>query len=122
LQGVDITLAAFSQGLPFGGRIAEIILMVSLAFFAYTTTLGWTFYSEKCLEYLIGVQRRWPVWLLRALFIIAVAAGPYFTVSVVWGIADIFSGLMAFPNLVALIVLSPVVVKCTRDYFGASSH
>ena len=120
LQGVDITLAAFSQGLPFGGRIAEIILMVSLAFFAYTTTLGWTFYSEKCLEYLIGIQRRWPVWLLRTLFIIAVAAGPYFTVSVVWGIADIFSGLMAFPNLVALIVLSPVVVKCTRDYFASS--
>ena len=121
LQGVDITLAAFAQGLPFGGRIAEIILMVSLVFFAYTTTLGWTFYSEKCLEYLVGVRRRWPVKLMRALFIAAVAAGPYFTVSVVWGIADIFSGLMAFPNLVALIALSPVVVKCTRDYFKAQA-
>ena len=119
LQGVDITLAAFAQGLPFGGRIAEIILMVSLVFFAYTTTLGWTFYSERCLEYLVGVQRRWPVKLLRALFVLAVAAGPYFTVSVVWGVADIFSGLMAFPNLVALIALSPVVVKCTRDYFSS---
>ena len=118
LEGVDITLAAFSSGLPFGGRVAETILMVSLMFFAYTTTLGWTFYSEKCLEYLIGVRRRWPVVLLRALFILAVAAGPYFTVSAVWGLADIFCGLMAFPNLVALVVLSPVVVKCTRDYFG----
>ena len=56
--GVDITLAAFAKGLPFGGRIAEIVLMVSLVFFAYTTTLGWTFYSEKCLEYLVGVRRR----------------------------------------------------------------
>ena len=118
LQGVDITLAAFAKGLPFGGRIAEIVLMVSLVFFAYTTTLGWTFYSEKCLEYLVGVRRRWPVAVLRALFILAVAAGPYFTVSIVWGCADIFSGLMAFPNLLALIVLSPVVVKCTREYFG----
>ena len=118
LQGVDITLAAFAQGLPFGGRIAEIVLMVSLVFFAYTTTLGWTFYSEKCLEYLVGVRRRWPVKLLRALFIAAVAAGPYFTVAAVWGIADIFSGLMAFPNLVALIALSPEVVRCTREYFG----
>ena len=118
LQGVDITLAAFAQGLPFGGRVAEIVLMISLAFFAYTTTLGWTFYSEKCLEYLIGIRRRWPIKLLRALFIVAVAIGPYFTVSVVWGIADIFSGLMAFPNLVALIALSPIVAKCTRDYFN----
>ena len=121
LQGVDITLAAFSQGLPFGGRVAEIVLMVSLVFFAYTTTLGWTFYSEKCLEYLVGVRRRWPVGLLRALFIVAVAAGPYFTVSAVWGIADIFSGLMAFPNLVALVALSPVVIRCTRDYFNAET-
>ena len=121
LQGVDITLAAFSQGLPFGGRIAEIVLMVSLVFFAYTTTLGWTFYSEKCLEYLVGIRRRWPVAILRVLFIIAVAMGPYFTVSVVWGFADIFSGLMAFPNLVALIVLSPVVVKSTRDYLSGMS-
>ena len=118
LQGVDITLAAFSGGLPFGGRIAEIILMVSLVFFAYTTILGWTFYSEKCLEYLVGVHRRWPVGLFRALFIAAVAAGPYLTVSAVWGLADICCGLMAFPNLVALVVLSPVVVRCTRDFFA----
>jgi len=122
LQGVDITLAAFSQGLPFGGRVAEIVLMVSLVFFAYTTTLGWTFYSEKCLEYLVGTRRRWPVGVLRALVIAAVAMGPYFTVSMVWGCADIFSGLMAFPNLLALIVLSPVVAKCTREYFGKSSE
>ena len=122
LQGVDITLAAFAKGLPFGGRIAEVILMVSLVFFAYTTTLGWTFYSEKCLEYLIGVRRRWPVAVLRGLFIAAVAMGPYFTVSMVWGCADIFCGLMAFPNLLALIVLSPVVARCTREYFGKKTR
>ena len=118
LQGVDITLAAFSQGLPFGGRTAEIVLMVSLVFFAYTTTLGWTFYSEKCLDYLVGTDRHWPVKVMRGLFIATIAVGPYLTVSLVWGIADICCGLMAFPNLVALVVLSPVVVRCTREYFS----
>ncbi len=116
LQGVDITLAAFSQGLPFGGRTAEVLLMVSLIFFAYTTTLGWTFYSEKCLDYLVGPGRRGAVGVLRTTFICAVAIGPYFTVAAVWGIADICSGLMALPNLVALLVLSPVVVKSTREW------
>ena len=70
----------------------------------------------------MGTRRRWPVAVLRALLIAAVAMGPYFTVSMVWGCADIFSGLMAFPNLLALIVLSPVVAKCTREYFGKSSE
>ena len=116
LQGVDITFAAFSQGLPVGARFAEITLMISLVFFAYTTTLGWTFYSEKCLEYLVGVKRRWPVAVFSCLFIVAVAAGPYLTVSVVWGIADVCCGLMAFPNLVALLALSPVVVHETLKY------
>ena len=118
MQGVDITFAAFSQGLPIGGKIAEITLTVALVFFAYTTTLGWTFYSEKCLEYLIGTKRRWPVAAFRCLFIVAVAAGPYLTVSVVWGIADVCCGLMAFPNLVALLALSPVVVRETRKYLN----
>ena len=66
----------------------------------------------------MGVHRRWPVAILRTLFIAAVAMGPYFTVSMVWGCADIFCCLMAFPNLLALIVLSPVVARCTREYFS----
>ena len=117
-EGVNITLAAFAKGLPFGKSAAEGLLTVSLAFFAFTTTIGWTFYAERCLEYLVGFGRRLPIVVLRILFIAAVAAGPYMSVKEVWDLASIFCGLMAFPNLIALIGLSPVVMRATKDYFG----
>ena len=89
----------------------------SLAFFAFTTILGWDYYSEKCLEYLVGTKRQGIVLAYRLLYVLVVFVGPYLTVSVVWGIADTFNGLMAFPNLVALVLLSPTVARLTRDYF-----
>jgi AGCS family alanine or glycine:cation symporter len=79
--------------------------------------LGWNYYSEKCLEYLIGTDRRGIVKAFRLLFVAMVFCGPYLTVSAVWGLADVCNGLMAFPNLLALILLSPVVWRVTRDYF-----
>ena len=122
LKGVDITIEAFRRGLAFlgpgSGTIASFFLMVALAFFAYTTILGWDYYSEKCLEYLVGTDRRGVVGLYRFLYVAVVFVGPYLTVSVVWGIADVFNGLMAFPNLVALLLLSPVVWRVTRDYLS----
>lgn len=118
LQGVNITLAAFSQGLPVGKFAAEAMLTISLAFFAFTTTIGWTFYAERCVEYLVGIGRKGPILAMRLAFILAVALGPYLTVKAVWGCAGIFCGLMAFPNLVALLILSPQVVKTTREYFA----
>ena len=120
LQGVDITIEAFTRGLsflPHAGVVAPCFLMVALAFFAFTTILGWCYYSERCLEYLVGVKRQGIVKLYRLLYVLVVFVGPYLTVSVVWGMADVFNGLMAFPNLVALVLLSPVVVRTTRDYF-----
>ena len=121
LKGVDITIEAFSRGLSFLGPksniIASFFLMVSLTFFAFTTILGWDYYSEKCLEYLVGTKRTAWVKVYRLLYVLVVFCGPYLTVSVVWGIADTFNGLMAFPNLVALVLLSPVVWKTTKDYF-----
>jgi alanine or glycine:cation symporter, AGCS family len=121
LKGVDITIEAFSRGLSFLGPksnfIASFFLMVSLTFFAFTTILGWDYYSEKCLEYLVGTKRTIWVKAYRLLYVLVVFCGPYLTVSVVWGIADTFNGLMAFPNLVALVLLSPVVWKTTKDYF-----
>lgn len=121
LRGVDMTIVAFSRGLSFLGphsdAISSFLLMSSLAFFAFTTILGWNYYSEKCLEYLVGTKRRFWVKAYRALYVMVVFVGPYLTVSAVWGVADIFNGLMAFPNLVALVLLSPVVVRTTRDYF-----
>jgi AGCS family alanine or glycine:cation symporter len=121
LKGVDITIEAFSRGLSFlgpkSGVIASFFLMASLAFFAFTTILGWNYYSEKCLEYLIGTDRRGIVKAFRLLFVAMVFCGPYLTVSAVWGLADVCNGLMAFPNLLALILLSPVVWRVTKDYF-----
>ena len=117
LEGVDVTIYAFANGLPsFLQAAAPWVLSVCLIFFAYTTILGWDFYSENCLEYLIG--RRKPVILAyRCLYLLAVFIGPYMTISAVWTIADIFNGLMALPNLVAVVALSSVVVKETKDYF-----
>ena len=120
LEGVKITIEAFNRGLaflPHADTIAPCFLMVALAFFAFTTILGWDYYSERCLEYLVGTKRQWAVKLYRLLYVLVVFVGPYLTVSVVWGVADVFNGLMAFPNLVALVLLSPVVVRTTRDYF-----
>lgn len=120
LKGVDITIEAFNKGLSFipnSGFIASFFLMVALTFFAFTTILGWDYYSEKCLEYLVGRKNKTPIYIYRALYVIAVFIGPYLTVSAVWGIADTFNGLMAFPNLIALILLSPTVGRLTRDYF-----
>ena len=120
LKGVDITIEAFTKGMdfiPHSGTIAGFFLMVALTFFAFTTILGWDYYSERCLEYLVGRKNKVVVYIYRALYVAVVFVGPYLTVSAVWGIADVFNGLMAFPNLFALILLSPTVGRLTRDYF-----
>ena len=120
LKGVDITIEAFSKGLgflPHADFVGPLFLSVALAFFAFTTILGWDYYSEKCLEYLVGSKNQAAIKVYRLLYVLVVFIGPYLTVSVVWGIADTFNGLMAFPNLVALILLSPTVGRLTRDYF-----
>ena len=84
-------------------------------FFAFTTILGWDYYAERCLEYLSG-GKMGPVKAYRWLYIIAVFVGPYLTVKAVWTIADIFNGLMAIPNLIALLALAGVVVAETKAY------
>lgn len=116
LEGVAVTTSAFQTGLPFSPWVASFLLMVCLTFFAFTTIIGWNYYSERCLEYLTGGNQK-PVKIYRWLYIIAVLIGPYMTIGAVWNIADIFNGLMAFPNLIALIVLSEVIIKESRDYF-----
>lgn len=115
LEGVQVTNYAWQHGLPWNENISSFLLMMCLAFFAFTTILGWDYYSERCLEYLTGGKKFFMV-LFRWLYIAAVFIGPYLTVSEVWTIADIFNGLMALPNLVALIALGGVVSKETRAY------
>ena len=117
LEGVDVTSLAFQSGLPFNPRISSFALMLCLVFFAFTTILGWDYYSERCLEYFTGGNKK-AVLIYRYLYIIAVFAGPYMAVSAVWTIADIFNGLMAFPNLVALVALAGVVSSETKAYFA----
>ncbi len=119
LEGVNITMEAFSRGLAFfpgGATIAPYFLAVALVFFAFTTILGWAYYSEKCLQYLIGGKKKGAILAYRWLYIAAIFIGPYLTVSAVWTCADIFNGLMAFPNLVALILLSGIVALETKSF------
>lgn len=121
LEGVQVTTYAFENGLPFPARVSAFILMLCLIFFAFTTILGWDYYSERCLEYLSG-GKMGVVKGYRWLYILAVFIGPYMTVSAVWTIADIFNGLMALPNMIALFALSGVVVKETRAFFDEKKH
>ena len=121
LEGVQVTTYAFQKGLPFPEELSAFILMLCLIFFAFTTILGWDYYSERCLEYLTG-RNMTAVLVFRWLYIIAVFIGPFMTVSAVWTIADIFNGLMALPNMIALFALSGVVAKETKDFFAAKKH
>ena len=107
---------SFQKGLPFPPVVASFSLMLCLVFFAFTTILGWDYYGERCLEYLFN-RNKAAVTTYRWLYIICVFIGPYMTVAAVWNIADIFNALMAFPNLIALLALSGVVVKETKDFF-----
>ena len=116
LEGFAVTAYAFQAGLPFSAKVCEGILMLCLIFFAFTTILGWDYYSERCLEYLTG-KHELTMKVYRWLYILAVFIGPFLTVSAVWTIADIFNALMALPNLVAILALSGVVVAETRSYF-----
>ena len=118
LQGAAATMQAFRTGIPFlPWAVTDFVLMLSLVLFGFTTILGWNYYSERCLAYLTGDDLL-SVLVFRWLYIAAVFIGPYMTISAVWGIADIVNGLMAVPNMIALIVLSGVVVRETNDYFA----
>lgn len=121
LEGVQVTTYAFQKGLPFPEQLSAFILMLCLVFFAFTTILGWDYYSERCLEYLTG-GKMGAVKVYRWLYILAVFIGPFMTVSAVWTIADIFNGMMAFPNMIALFALSGVVAKETKEFFAAKKH
>ncbi len=110
LNGAALTNAAFAQAYPtFGGYL----LMVGLVLFAFTTILGWNYYGERCMEYLVGTKGIMPY---RIGFIILVAAGAFVKLEAIWILADIVNGLMAIPNLIALLGLSGVVVAETKKY------
>lgn len=111
LNGAALTQAAFSEGL---GYIAPLILTVSLTLFAFTTILGWNYYGERCLVYLLGVKAIKPY---RVMYVIIIAGSAFLQLEEIWALADIVNGLMAIPNLIALLGLSGIVVTETKKYF-----
>lgn len=110
--GASLSAAAFESALP---GVGGYIVTLGLALFAFTTLLGWSFYGEKCVEYLFGVRSIVP---FRVLWIIAVPIGAIAKLDFIWLVADTLNALMALPNLIALLLLSPVVFKLTKDYFS----
>lgn len=110
--GAALTSQAFSTGLP--GNWGGGIVAVALALFAYSTLVGWSYYGEKALEYLVGSTRFSSVY--RIVWVIAAFTGAITSLDLVWAFADVFNGAMAIPNLIALVGLAGVVGRETRDY------
>ena len=110
LNGAALTRAAFMEAFPIYG---SYMLMIGLCLFAFTTILGWNYYGERCIQYLAGVKAILPY---RIVFILIIASTPFMKLEEIWVLADIVNGLMAIPNLIALIALSGVVVVETKKY------
>lgn len=114
LEGAALTTAAFENGLPIA-ILGKYIVNMGLIFFAFTTILGWNYYGERCIEYLFGVRGIKPY---KIIFIVLVAIGPFLPLEMIFIIADIVNGLMAFPNLIGLIGLRHVIVSETEIFFN----
>lgn len=111
-SGAQLSSAAFGAELPGFG---ELVVTFGLTIFAFTTMLGWSVYGERCVEYLFGVRSIMP---FRILWVLIIPVGAMVKLSFVWLVADTLNALMAIPNLIALLLLSPVVFKLTRAYFA----
>lgn len=113
--GADLTAKAFNTGLPgWGGYIVAI----GIIFFAFSTAVSWSYYGDRCIDYLFGQRMVTPY---RVLYCILLPVGASVKLSTVWTISDIFNALMAWPNLVGLLFLSPVLIKLTKAYFADTS-
>lgn len=110
LQGAAMTLQVFDSSLPFGGDI----LSLCIALFAFTTMLGWSYYGERCAQFLLGPKVVLP---FRVLWVVGIFLGTQMSLGLVWKMSDALNGMMAIPNLIALLLLSPVVFKLTRQYY-----
>lgn len=112
--GAALSTQAFQAGLSESGGF---IVTASLILFAFTTLLGWSYYGERCAEFLFGVRAIHPY---RIMWIIAIPLGAMGNLGLIWIVADILNGLMAIPNLIALLVLSPIIFQLTREHFAKS--
>ncbi len=114
LAGVPTAVAGFAS--VFGDKLGSVILAVGLLLFATSTILGWALYGTRCAEFLFGSKIIRPY---QVLFCLVVVAGSVANLKLVWDISDTLNGLMAIPNLIGILLLSPVVVKLTREHFAA---
>jgi AGCS family alanine or glycine:cation symporter len=112
MTGADLTAKAFNMGIP---GIGGFIVALGIIFFAFSTAISWSYYGDRCIDYLFGKSMVTPY---RVLYCILLPVGAYIKLEVVWSISDIFNALMAWPNLIGLIFLSPVVIKMTKSYFS----
>lgn len=108
LSGSPLSAAAFASGIKYG----DVIVAISLATFALTTLIGWSYYGERCVEFLLGRSAIIPY---RVLWVIVIPLGAYQKQDLIWSLADIMNGLMIIPNLIAVALLSPVVFKLVRQ-------
>ena len=115
VSGASLTAAAFGTALPGG----EWVVSIGVIFFATTTMIGWSFYGERCVVYLFGTRGILP---FRILWVLAIPIGAGTDLGVIWLLADTLNAFMAIPNLVALLLLSPVVFQLSREYFARQSH
>ena len=113
--GAALTSAAFDAAMP---GIGGYFVTLALAVFAFTTILGWSFYGEKCVEYLFGVKSIMP---FRVAWIVVIPLGASLNLGFVWLLADTLNAMMALPNLIALLLLSPIVFQLTREYFATAA-
>lgn len=111
LDGAALTTSAFNEGIAYGGYIVTF----GLVFFAFSTLLGWSYYGERCMEFLFGPKS---IVFYRMLFIPLIVVGSIGGLRAVWALADTLNGLMALPNLIGLLILSPVIVRQTKEFFG----
>ena len=115
LNGASMTVEAFDRSFSGGAYIVTI----GLVLFAFTTLLGWAYYGEKCVEYLLGAKS---VPFYRAIFTLIIIPGAILELDVVWKISDICNGMMAFPNLIGLCALSGVVIQETKSFLRVLHH
>lgn len=112
ISGAALTSAAFTSSIPVLG---EYVVPIALAIFAFTTVLGWSYYGERCAEFLFGIR---VIRLYRAIWVMVLPVGAVVSLELVWLMADTLNALMALPNLIALVLLSPVVFRLAREYFA----
>ncbi len=115
LNGAPLVMEAFRSVLPFG----DVIVVIGLILFGYSTIIGWSYYGEKCMEYLVGKKA---IYVFRIIFCVFVFIGALLSIEMVWPLVDIMNGLMTLPNLIALIALSSIIVQESHEFFELLDH